>query len=433
MQETRKNMVAPGMSLWIGRLGPALLVTYLLALVVAPLASAAQTTVLHRAVKAGDLDGLTRVLAAGADVNARDNRGRTALMYAVDKGYVLLVEPLLKAQADPNVRAPDGATALFIAVVRGHSEIITMLMKAGADPTIKGPRGKTATKVAQMRYGDLRTALKKGEPPAVIALLAGKTLNEGEELEELVRTLKEMQPGSIFRDCDQCPEMVVVPAGRFRMGDLAGDGDERPVHEVTIAAPFAVGRYEVTFAEWDACLAGGDCTHRPTGGWGRGTQPVINVSWDDAQEYVRWLSHKTGKPYRLLSEAEWEYVARAGSTTEYPWGDEVGTNKANCDGCGSQWDDRSTALVGSFKPNAFGLFDTAGNVWEWVEDCVNDNYNGAPGDGSAWTSGDCGLRVLRGGSWYDFPRILRSALRYWNDTGVRYNNLGFRVARTLTP
>ena len=266
MQETRKNVVAPGVRLWIGRLGPVLLVTYLLVLIAAPLASAAQSTVLHRAVKAGDLDGVTRLLAAGADVNARDNRGRTALMYAVDKGYVLLVEPLLAAQADPNVRAPDGATALFIAVARGHSEIIPMLMKAGADPMIKGPKGKTPAEVAQMRYGDLETALKKGASPAVIALLAGKTLKEGEELEELVRTMS----GSLFRDCDQCPEMVVVPAGRFRMGDLSGDGfsDERPVHEVTIAAPFAVGRYEVTFAEWDACLAGGDCTHRPTGGWG---------------------------------------------------------------------------------------------------------------------------------------------------------------------
>ena len=432
MQGTRKNMVTLGVRLWTGRLGSVLLVTYLLALVAAPPALAAQSTVLHRAVKTGDLDGVTRLLASGADVDARDNRGRTALMYAVDKGYVLLVEPLLAAQADPNVRAPDGATALYIAVAHGHSEIITMLMKAGADPTIKGPKGRTAAKVAQMRYGDLKTAMKKSEPPAVIALLAGKTLKEGEELEELARTI----PGTTFRDCEQCPEMVVVPAGRFRIGDLSGEGvsAEQPVHEVTIDYPFVVGKYEVRFAEWDACVAAGGCTHRPDDeDWGHGTRPVINVSWNDVQAYVHWLSHETGKPYRLLSEAEWEYVARAASTTKYHWGNDIGTNKANCGNCGSQWDNESTAPVGSFAPNAFGLFDMAGNVWEWVEDCYDDSYEEAPSDGSAWTSGNCDLRVLRGGSWYVYPSGLRSANRVRNDTGIRINHYGFRVARTLTP
>ena len=307
---------------------------------------------LHQAAKAGNLKGLEEALAAGADVNARDDKGWTPLMYVVDKGYVLLVEPLLTAKADPDVRAPDGATALFMAAAHGHSEIIEPLMKAGADPTIKGPKGKTATEVAQARYGDLTTALKKGEPPAVIALLAGKTLAEGDELEELVQALRARQPGRIFRDCDQCPEMVVVPAGRFRMGDLAGDvissggvdisksfNVSHPVHDVTIAAPFAVGKYEVTFAEWDACVADGGCTDRPGNRlWDDGTRPVNDPFWTDIQDYVRWLSHKTGKPYRLLSEAEWEYVARAGSTTKYPWGDNVGTNRANCNGCGSRWD-----------------------------------------------------------------------------------------------
>ena len=382
---------------------------------------------LHRAAKAGNLKGLEAALAAGADVNARDDKGWTALMYVVDKGYVLLVEPLLQAKADPDVRAPDGATALFMALAHGHSEIIPLLMKAGADPTIKGPKGKTATVVAQARYGDLRTAFEKGEPTAVIALLAGKPWAEGEKSAQILK-------GSVFRDCDQCPEMVVVPGGRFRMGDLSGDGgsSKRPVHDVTIAAPFAVGRYEVTFAEWDACVAGGGCTYRPAdSGWGRGTRPVIDVSWDDTQAYVRWLSRETGKPYRLLSEAEWEYVARAGSTTKYHWGNDVGTNKANCDGCGSRWDDKSTAPVGSFAANAFGLFDTAGNVWEWVEDCWNENYKGAPANGSAWTSGNCDARVLRGGSWFDDPRVIRSAYRVWEDTGFRSYISGVRVARTL--
>ena len=394
---------------------------------------------LHRAATAGNLKGLEAALAAGADVNARDDRGWTALMYVVDKGYVLLVEPLLNAKADLNVRAPDGATALFMAAAHGHGEIIPLLMKAGADPTIKGPKEKTATDVAQARYGDLRTALKKDEPPAIIALLAGKTFAEGEEL---VREWQAgPQPGSVFRDCDQCPEMVVIPEGRFRMGDLsgAGDSDEKPVHDVTIASPFAVGKYEVTFAEWDACVAGGGCTHRPAdSGWGRGTRPVINVSWDDTQAYVRWLSRETGNPYRLLSEAEWEYVARAGSTTKYWWGNAADHDHANygkdecCGGAvagADLWE--HTSPVGSFEPNAFGLFDTAGNVWEWVEDCWNENYRGAPRNGSAWKSGNCDKHVLRGGSWRLYPRFLRSANRFRYYSGLRYVDFGFRVARTL--
>ena len=140
---------------------------------------------------------------------------------------------------------------------------------------------------------------------------------------------------------------------------------------------------------------------------------------------------KTGKSYRLLSEAEWEYVTRAGSTTPYWWGDDIGENKANCDGCGSRWDNRQTAPVGSFPPNGFGLHDTAGNVWEWVEDCWNDSYEGAPEDGAAWTEGKCSSRVLRGGSWYINPRFLRSASRGGSDSGFRNYGIGFRVARTL--
>ena len=203
---------------------------------------------------------------------------------------------------------------------------------------------------------------------------------------------------------------------------------------MTIPAPFAVGKYEVTFAEWDACVAGGGCEgFRPDDVWGRGDRPVINVSWDDGQAYVRWLSREAGEQYRLLSEPEWEYAARAGSQTLYAWGDEIGRDRANCDGCGSRWEDESTAPVGSFAPNAFGLHDMHGNVWEWVEDCVNNSYAGAPSDGTAWVSGNCEYRVLRGGSWGSDPRILRSAYRGWNSTGNRYNYLGFRVARTLAP
>ena len=242
----------------------------------------------------------------------------------------------------------------------------------------------------------------------------------------------------VGRDCAKCPEMVVVPAGSYRMGSEDGASDERPVHEVTIGAPFAVGRYEVTFAEWDACGRG--CPRgrdiRPLAddeGWGRGRRPVINVSWDDAKRYVQWLSRKTKKPYRLLSESEWEYAARAGTQTAYSWGDEIGVNRANCDGCGSQWDDSKTAPVGSFGANAWGLYDMHGNVTEWVADCWNDSYAGAPADGSAWLTGNCAVRVLRGGSWYNNPSFLRAAYRIRNSTGIRSIRIGFRVARTLTP
>lgn len=159
--------------------------------------------------------------------------------------------------------------------------------------------------------------------------------------------------------------------------------------------------------------------------------PVENVSWDDIREFLKKLNAQTGKTYRLPSEAEWEYAARAGTTTKYPWGNEIGRNNANCDGCGSQWDSKTTAPAGGFRANAFGLHDMHGNVWEWVEDCGNASYSGAPTDGSAWTSGNCFVRVLRGGSWNYIPQNLRSAFRLAFTTGYRNGNNGFRLARTL--
>jgi len=250
---------------------------------------------------------------------------------------------------------------------------------------------------------------------------------------------------------DEGPEMVVIPAGRFQMGCVSGrecaDSDsefpfrEFPVHEIAIPQPFAISKYEVTFEDWDACVAGGACGgYRPGDeGWGRERRPVINVSWDNAREFVAWLSEQTGAEYRLLSEAEWEYVARAGSQTAYTWGSDIGVNRANCgdwesDGygtCGDRW--ANTAPVGSFEPNSFGVHDMQGNVWEWVEDCWNESYAGAPSDGSAWRSGDCTVRMLRGGSWSHIPWTLRSANRLWDNAGTRYSYYGFRVARTLTP
>jgi formylglycine-generating enzyme required for sulfatase activity len=246
-----------------------------------------------------------------------------------------------------------------------------------------------------------------------------------------------LRPKDTFKECTGCPEMVVAPAGDFIMGspatELGHSADEEPQHKVTIAKPFAVSKFDVTFDEWDTCYELRECKVKPGDqGWGRGTRPVINVSWEDTQEYVAWLSKRTGKPYRLLSEAEWEYAARAGTTTAYWWGDEIGKGNANCKNCGSEWDGHQTSPVESFKSNAFGLYDMVGNVWQWVQDCRHDDYNGAPADGSAWSSGDC-RRVVRGGSWNYDPHYLRSAYRSSGFFDARRYFLGFRVGRTLSP
>lgn len=248
-------------------------------------------------------------------------------------------------------------------------------------------------------------------------------------------------PRPSFRDCPQCPEMVDIPAGEFAMGspdsELGRNNYESPLHQVHVSA-FSLGQYDVTFAEWDACLADGGCTKLPSDqGWGRGSRPVIWVSWSDTQQYTRWLSKKTGHDYRLPSEAEWEHAARAGTETAYYWGKEIGEGNANCYGCGSEWDEIQTAPVGSFPPNPWGLYDMGGNVEQWVGDCWHDDYTNAPLDGGAWTTqcqygktrkGMTIMRVVRGGSFDYAPVGLRSAAR----AGELHENyfVGFRVARS---
>jgi len=252
-----------------------------------------------------------------------------------------------------------------------------------------------------------------------------------------------LQPGSIFRECGRiCPEMVVIPPGEFKMGSPeTGVGhldhleNEGPQHEVRIATPFAVSKLDVTFEAWDACVAVGGCPRLSDSGWGRGQQPVINVTWIEAQQYATWFSRMTGKRYRLLSEAEWEYAARAGTSTAFYWGEEVGAGHANCSHCGTPWDGKQPAPAGSFAPNAFGLYDMLGNVWEWVEDCYHGTYAGAPNDGSAWVEAGCAERVVRGGSWVGLRQapLPRSAYRDWRPPDGRTYGLGFRLARTLGP
>ena len=262
---------------------------------------------------------------------------------------------------------------------------------------------------------------------------------------EAERQRRERQPGARLRDCETCPQLVVVPLGSFMMGSPDSEwgrfNNEGPQRRVTIAEPFAVSVYEVTFGEWDACVNEGGCNgYQPHGeGWGRGGRPVINVSWDDARAYVKWLSQRTGKRYRLLSESEWEYVARAGTMEPFHTGATISADQANYDssytyvsGQKGRYRGR-TVQVGAFSPNAFGLHEVHGNVWEWTQDCWNEDYTGAPADNRAWETGECEQRVLRGGSWGDVPWLLRSADRGKNEPGIRDPKIGFRIARTLTP
>jgi formylglycine-generating enzyme required for sulfatase activity len=251
-----------------------------------------------------------------------------------------------------------------------------------------------------------------------------------------------LKPKDSFKECEDCPEMVVVPAGSFTMGsppnEEASYDNERPQRHVTFARPFAVGKFAVTFEEWDACVADGGCNGRKPGdhGWGRGRLPVINVTWNDAKAYVAWVSRKTGKTYRLLSEAEWEYVARAGTTTPFWWGSNIETSLANHNGNytygnGPKGEYRGRTMpVDSFSPNPWGLYQMLGNVWVWTEDCYS-NYREAPTDGSARTFQSCNKRVLRGGSWLSLPKFLRSAFRFIYDSEDGGDVFGFRVARTL--
>ena len=247
---------------------------------------------------------------------------------------------------------------------------------------------------------------------------------------------KAAKPGSDIKECaNGCPTMIVLPAGKFRMGSPESDkdrnNDEGPQREVTIGQPFAVGKTPVTFAEWDTCVAVGACPKADDSGWGRDNRPVTNVSWDEAKIYSAWLAKQTGKPYRLLTEAEWEYAARAGNPGRYSFGDDE--TQLDKYAWFSKNSDGRTQPVGTKKPNAFGLYDMQGNVWQWVEDCYEESYSGAPMDGSAVTSTACSRRVLRGGSWSGEPDHLRSTNRNGFITLFRIGNVGFRVARTLNP
>ncbi len=234
--------------------------------------------------------------------------------------------------------------------------------------------------------------------------------------------------GDIFKDCDQCPEMITLPSGVFTMGRDDGHPLEGPSHLVSINK-FNMSTTEITFYQWDACVKAGGCNNNPSDeNWGRKNRPVINVSWNDAQQYVNWLSQKSGRSYRLPSESEWEYAARAGSQKNFSWGDKVGKNKANCKVCGSKWDDKQTAPVKSFKPNKFGLYDMHGNVLELTQDCFHPHYYEAPTDQSPWMTGKCESHMYRGGYWGSEAYFMWSLFRNGVKSDGSSNGMGFRVA-----
>jgi formylglycine-generating enzyme required for sulfatase activity len=226
--------------------------------------------------------------------------------------------------------------------------------------------------------------------------------------------------------------MIKLPAGRFKMGGATAiiSSDEAPRHEVNITS-FMVSVYEITFAEYDRFALATGRKKSKNSGWDRKTHPVVGISWDDAIAYTRWLSKQTGKRYRLLSEAEWEYAARAGTTTPFWWGARSGTNNAHCFDCKSDFSTSKPARVGTYKPNAYGLYDTAGNLFEWVHDCYHRDYKDAPDDGSVWEGGDCKVRIVRGGSYGSPANSMRAENRDKFKSEKGQYNVGIRVARDL--
>ena len=463
-------------------------------------------TPLMHAANLGHVLMVPPLLDAGADVNLRAADGATALFMATALGHTGIIELLSRAGADVSIEGPRGKTAVDVARARygdadaarasGESPAVQALLqgrtlldieaeaafaRAEASGTPAAYENYLAAYPTGRRSEKARAALQELRDIAFFEQAKAQGTAEGYEayLERLptglfadeARRLLNLldlsatgwQEGRTFRDCGDCPEMVIVAAGSFMMGSPASEegrhDNEGPEHRVTFRQPFAIAKHEVTFAEFrrfveetghslvsgdpdhDSCLTrkSGDWALHPDVSWRQpgfsqsDTHPVVCVNWKDAKAYVRWLSRRTGVQYRLPSEAEWEYAARAGSRTRYDWGDAIGRNRANCAGCDDRWGGASTSPVGSFAPNAFGLHDLHGNVFEWVEDCWNDSYEGAVTDGGAWKRGDCGKRVCRGGSWAEGSTGLRSAYRIWSGPASRAAELGFRVARTLTP
>ena len=307
-------------------------------------------------------------------------------------------------------------TRTAVAQINGKDQRVWQSQQAPADPVVISGSRPSAAKPADAGFWD---RIGTSEP-------AGRQTPPEKPVQTPALT---EAPALPIRDCPTCPELALVPAGTLMMGSTDGFAFETPVHEVTISKAFFIGRREVTFDEWDACVSEGGCQYQPGDrGQGRGLRPASDLDWNDAKSFVAWLSRKTGKTYRLPTEAEWEYAARAGTKTAFYWGNAIEKDRANCTGCNSQALNQTVA-TGTFPPNPLGLLDMAGNAAEWVEDCWDNNYKAAPKDGSALTKPDCRERVLRGGSFNNDQRFVRTAARFKYDFDVRYYTNGFRVVR----
>ncbi len=330
-------------------------------------------------------------------------------------GYVFgdLIKSAISNGATPSTPASSPATQEAAAPAAQQPEPVTTPAVSAVTPakeepaTPPAPEAKAETKVAV-------TAKKVTEETATTVAALPKV---------------SVPAGAGNRDCEGCPELVQITPGSFVMGSNNGNDNERPATKVTIRKPYAIGRYEVSVGEWALCVAEGGCKYKPKKKAGQSDRsPMGNLSWLDAMEYVNWLREKTGRRYRLPSEAEWEYAARAGTESRYWWGGQVGSGQVDCKDCGTEWVRKNPPAIGSFGANPFGLHDTSGSVWEWTADCWNKSHDGAPRDGSARSRSDCRQRVLRGGSWRNEPDYLRSASRFNYDANVRYLVNGFRVA-----
>ena len=349
-------------------------------------------------------------------------------------------EALAPAAVEPGTAVPEPPRmaeepgSLVLELEPSDARVILPDIESGYRPGLELPAGEYRVEVRQAGYEEFVGTVR---------------IESGERTTRSIVLRREAPAravGEVFQDAlkggGQGPAMVVLPTGRFSMSSPSGEADsysdEGPVHTVTISRPIAMGRYEVTFADYDRFVVATNGRRPADEGWGRGNRPVMRVSQEDAKAYATWLSAQTGKTYRLPSESEWEYAARSGTRTRYSWGDEINCGQARYGRSpGGECSDNQdgTVPVGSFEPNAFGLYDMHGNVWEWVADCWHYNYWGAPTDGRAWTTNctDSRQAVVRGGSWNSNPRYLRSALRLRRSPSFRVNSFGFRLVQDLNP
>lgn len=320
--------------------------------------------------------------------------------------------------------APANERSDVTALLMGYS----VAMRVGASNSVPSLEDCLST----IKTFEAKMAEEPASPLAAAPHAAAPTPSSAAPLAD-AKSPSTARAGQTFRDCSDCPQMVSIPAGQFTMGSPSSESDrnqsEGPQRRVTVPA-FAAGKYEVTWAEWDSCVAASGCAPLQSDGWGGGSRPVTGVSWNHAVAYAKWLSNRTGQAYRLLSEAEWEYAARAGSSGRWSFGESEKPLGSYAWYAANE--NRQTHPVGTKLPNLFGLYDMYGNVWEWVEDCWANSYAaGQPSDGRAFITDACPKRVSRGGSFADTLPRLRTAYRNWQEPTLELANWGFRVARTL--